>query len=44
MPTSVIFDSSGDIYGTTYVQGSNGDGVVFKFTPASDGKVDRWPL
>ena len=30
---SLILDSSGNLYGTTYAGGSNGDGVVFEVTP-----------
>jgi uncharacterized repeat protein (TIGR03803 family) len=29
----VIFDQKGDLYGTTYNGGANGQGVVFKLTP-----------
>jgi uncharacterized repeat protein (TIGR03803 family) len=39
-PTStLVFDSHGDLYGTTSAGGdANGDGTVFKLTPASGGK------
>jgi uncharacterized repeat protein (TIGR03803 family) len=30
---SLILDSSGNLYGTTYAGGSKGDGVVFEVTP-----------
>jgi uncharacterized repeat protein (TIGR03803 family) len=33
----VTFDSTGNLYGTTYAGGANGDGTVFKLTPASSG-------
>lgn len=33
----VIFDSKGNLYGTTYLGGSNGDGVVFELTPPTTG-------
>ena len=31
--TNIVFDSSGNLYGTTYSGGANGYGVVFKITP-----------
>ncbi len=39
-PTStLVFDAHGNLYGTTSAGGdSNGDGTVFKLTPASGGK------
>jgi len=34
MPTGLLtFDASGNIYGTAYIGGSNGAGIVFKLTP-----------
>lgn len=33
----VIFDASGNIYGTTTFGGTTGDGVVFRMTPNGDG-------
>src|SRR5882724_1814574 len=33
----VIFDSAGNLYGTTQFGGSHGAGVVFKLTPSSVG-------
>jgi uncharacterized repeat protein (TIGR03803 family) len=33
--TGVIFDSFGNLYGTTYSGGANGDGVVFRLTPTA---------
>ena len=30
---SVVFDASGNLYGTTYTGGSQGDGVVWEITP-----------
>jgi uncharacterized repeat protein (TIGR03803 family) len=35
----LIFDQSGNLYGTTYLGGAKGFGVVFTLTPQSDG---RW--
>ncbi len=35
--STVIFDGSGNIYGTTAAGGSHGDGVVFKLTPTGGG-------
>jgi len=35
--SGVAFDKSGDLYGTTAAGGSNGNGIVFKMTPTSDG-------
>ena len=35
----VIFDTAGNLYGTTLFGGTNGNGVVFKLTPGSTG---RW--
>jgi uncharacterized repeat protein (TIGR03803 family) len=32
-PSPVIFDQKGNLYGTTYLGGMNGSGVVFKVTP-----------
>ena len=29
----VIFDANGNLYGTTYAGGENGDGIVWKITP-----------
>jgi len=37
-PTSnLIFDTAGNLYGTTTAGGSGGDGVVFKLTPNANG-------
>jgi len=33
----LVFDSQGNIYGTTQAGGKNGSGTVFKLTPAGDG-------
>jgi len=33
----LVFDSEGNIYGTTQAGGKNGSGTVFKLTPAGDG-------
>ena len=35
--STVIFDASGNIYGTTVFGGTNGYGTVFKLTPAGGG-------
>ena len=35
--TTVLFDSSGNIYGTTIYGGANGVGAVFKLTPSGGG-------
>ena len=35
--SGVIFDTSGNLYGTTAFAGSGGFGVVFKLTPGADG-------
>lgn len=34
---SVVFDSSGNLYGTTYLGGESGNGVVFELTPPTSG-------
>jgi uncharacterized repeat protein (TIGR03803 family) len=34
---SVVFDSNGNLYGTTYGGGANGAGTVFELTPTSKG-------
>ncbi len=34
--SSVIFDSEGNLYGTTYNGGTNGAGVVFELSPVGD--------
>jgi uncharacterized repeat protein (TIGR03803 family) len=36
---SVTVDSSGDLYGTTYYGGTNGDGAVYKVNPAGQETV-----
>jgi uncharacterized repeat protein (TIGR03803 family) len=33
----VIFDAAGNLYGTTFYGGANGDGMVFKLAPGKDG-------
>lgn len=33
----VIFDTAGNLYGTTYNGGASGDGIVFRLTPRSGG-------
>jgi len=33
----VVFDSAGNLYGTTWAGGSNGSGTVFELTPSSGG-------
>ena|ERR1700723_4664490 len=35
---ALVFDSSGNLYGTTYERGAHGAGNVFELTPAADGK------
>jgi uncharacterized repeat protein (TIGR03803 family) len=35
--SGVIFDSAGNLYGTTYQGGSSGDGTVFELMPAGSG-------
>jgi uncharacterized repeat protein (TIGR03803 family) len=35
--TGVIFDPSGNFYGTTQAGGTNGGGTVFEFTPSGSG-------
>lgn len=32
-----VLDSAGNVYGTTYGGGTNGDGVVYKLSPGTDG-------
>ena len=39
-PVAVIFDSAGNLYGTTAVGGIDNNGVVFKLTPS--GSRSRW--
>src|SRR5262249_34065898 len=34
---ALTVDSTGNLYGTTYQGGTNGDGTVFKLTPTSSG-------
>lgn len=34
----LIFDSAGNIYGTTYAGGTDGSGIVFELSPRSDGE------
>jgi uncharacterized repeat protein (TIGR03803 family) len=36
-PSGLIFDQSGNLYGTTVLGGANGLGTVFKLTPSSGG-------
>jgi uncharacterized repeat protein (TIGR03803 family) len=36
-PSAVVFDSVGNLYGTTYRGGDNGAGTVFQLTPNQDG-------
>jgi len=33
----LIFDTAGNLYGTTYVGGAKGQGIVFELTPNPDG-------
>src|SRR5262249_583239 len=33
----LVFDGSGDLYGTAGYGGANGTGVIFKMSPQSDG-------
>ena len=33
----VIFDASGNLYGTTFYGGANGDGMVFELSPSGSG-------
>jgi uncharacterized repeat protein (TIGR03803 family) len=35
--TNLVFDGDGNLYGTTYNGGANGDGVVFELTPNLTG-------
>lgn len=35
--SGVVFDSSGNLYGTTPVGGSTGDGVIFELSPSGSG-------
>jgi uncharacterized repeat protein (TIGR03803 family) len=37
--TGLVFDAKGNLYGTTQEGGANGEGTVFKLTPAAGG---RW--
>jgi uncharacterized repeat protein (TIGR03803 family) len=37
---NLVFDSNGNIYGSTYNGGANGDGVVFKLTPSGGAWVE----
>lgn len=39
--SSVIFDSTGNLYGTTYVGGRSGHGTVFELSPTSDSWVEK---
>jgi len=34
---NLIFDAEGNLYGTTYSGGANGDGMAFELTPGTDG-------
>ena len=34
----VVFDSSGNLYGTTYIGGSHNNGIVYKLAPPAAGK------
>lgn len=38
--SSLIFDSKGNLYGTTYNGGANGDGVLFELSPLGGGWVE----
>ena len=40
-PGGLIFDASGNLYGTTYEGGAFGDGSVFKLTPNADGSWEE---
>lgn len=37
----VIFDQSGDLYGTTYYGGAHGDGAVYELTPSGSGWTEK---
>ncbi len=37
VPSGLIFDTAGNLYGTTFYGGSGGNGTVFELTPNSDG-------
>ena len=37
---SLIFDKTGNLYGTTHYGGTYGDGTVFELTPTAGGGLD----
>jgi len=37
LPSGLVFDSAGNLYGTTYVGGAYGDGCVFELSPGDNG-------
>jgi len=37
IPNGIILDSDGNIYGTTVLGGSSGDGEIYKLTPTASG-------
>jgi len=36
---SVVLDSAGDLYGTTFMGGANGTGAIFKIAPSGDESI-----
>src|SRR4051812_5661985 len=40
----LLMDGAGDLYGTTYVGGKYGQGVVFKLIPNGDGTYKEYIL
>ena len=36
-PLALVPDADGNFYGTTYVGGANGDGVIYTLTPVLGG-------
>jgi uncharacterized repeat protein (TIGR03803 family) len=39
-PTGLIFDTTGNLYGTTGGGGANGDGTVYRLTPSNGGWIE----
>lgn len=40
----VVFDTAGNLYGTTYYGGGNGGGIVYELTPSTGGAWKELPL